>query len=72
MQSLVDLSKKQKYQKWLLSFIATLKQMMFTIFNNVILFLATARVMQYSGMIAAVAAFIFSILDLFIHSLPQC
>ena len=36
-------------------FIATLKQMMFTILTMLFI-LATARVMQYSGMIAAVAA----------------
>ena len=46
---------KAKVSEMVAVFIATLKQMMFTILTMLFI-LATARVMQYSGMIAAVAA----------------
>ena len=46
---------KAKVSEMVAVFIATLKQMMFTILT-MLFSLATARVMQYSGMIAAVAA----------------
>ena len=46
---------KSKVSEMVAVFIATLKQMMFTILTMLFI-LATARVMQYSGMIAAVAA----------------
>ena len=54
---------KAKVSEMVAVFIATLKQMMFTILTMLFI-LATARVMQYSGMIAAIAA-LFSVFDLF-------